>query len=239
MYFKKPLISSDKQDIFHLAPVPVYMKVFDDHELHDKVYSLGKEVLSEKQKLMGQELPNQYDTDRQKWYDHPDDYTDQWVEYDEQIPIGSRFFSPPNDFLDTDDDDVAVIKNRIDVGFRYLCNSIGSKVNKSKVTESWMQYYDPYSGRGHNQHNHCRWQREEGGINTQMFSGGYYLSDGEPVKDHPYSGVFAFHLRGQQYMIRPKKGMLIIWPYDIVHSVKPFYGKTQRAVINFNIQSVG
>jgi len=28
----------------------------------------------------------------------------------------------------------------------------------------------------------------------------------------------------------------MIWPYDIVHSVKPFYGKTQRCVINFNIQ---
>ena len=38
------------------------------------------------------------------------------------------------------------------------------------------------------------------------------------------------------YFIRPKKGMLIIWPYDIVHSVKPFYGETHRCVINFNIQ---
>ena len=53
MYFKKPLLSSDRQDIFHLAPVPVYMKVFDDDELHDRVYSLGKSVLSDKQKQMG------------------------------------------------------------------------------------------------------------------------------------------------------------------------------------------
>ena len=90
MYFKQPLLESGTQDIFHLAPVPVYMKVFDDEDLHDRVYKLGKEVLSDKQKLMGQELPNQYDTDRQKWYDYPNDHTDQWVEYDEQIPIGSR-----------------------------------------------------------------------------------------------------------------------------------------------------
>lgn len=69
-----------------------------------------------------------------------------------------------------------------------------------------------------------------------MFSGGYYLSDGDPIKDHPYSGVFSFHIRGMKYYIRPKKGMLIIWPYDIVHSVEPFYGKKHRAVINFNIQ---
>ena len=69
-----------------------------------------------------------------------------------------------------------------------------------------------------------------------MFVGGYYLSDGEPIKDHPYSGVFAFHIRGMKYYIRPKKGMLMIWPYDIVHSVEPFYGKSYRSVINFNIQ---
>ena len=30
--------------------------------------------------------------------------------------------------------------------------------------------------------------------------------------------------------------MLILWPYDIVHSVKPFYGKTYRVVINFNVE---
>ena len=97
-----------------------------------------------------------------------------------------------------------------------------------------MQYYDPYSGRGHNAHNHCRWSPEE--AKPMMFSGGYYLSDGLPIKDHPYSGVFAFHIRGMKYYIRPKKGMLIIWPYDIVHSVEPFYGSEYRCVVNFNIQ---
>ena len=238
MYFEKPLIESNQQDIFHLAPVPVYMKVFDDHELHDYVFSLGFDKLSPAQKQMGQELPEQFDTERQKWYDLPSDTQDMWVEYDEQIPIGSRFFTPPNDFLETEDKDVKKIVDRIHTGFKYLVESINKPYTKSKITESWMQFYDPYSGRGHNQHNHCRWQRAEAGINTQMFSGGYYLSDGEPIKDHPYSGVFAFHLRGQQYMIRPKKGMLVIWPYDIVHSVKPFYGKSHRCVINFNIQNV-
>jgi hypothetical protein len=31
--------------------------------------------------------------------------------------------------------------------------------------------------------------------------------------------------------------MLVMWPSDIVHSVKPFYGKTHRCVINFNIEN--
>lgn len=237
MYFKEPLIPSPSTDLFYLAPIPVYMKVFEDDDLHSRVYNLGKEVLSEKQKLMGQELPEQFDHERQKWYDLPSDYKEQWVEYDEQIPIGSRFFSPPNDFLDHDSDDVKVIRSRVEIGFKELGDALSVDISSSKITESWMQYYDPYAGRGHNQHNHCRWQRDEAGINSFMFSGGYYLSDGLPLKDHPYSGVFSFHVRGFQHMIRPKKGMLIIWPYDIVHSVKPFYGKEERCVINFNIQN--
>ena len=237
MYFEKPLLNSGKDNIFHLAPIPVYMKVFDDHELHDRVYDFGFNFLNSDQKRMGQELPEQYDFDRQQKGDFHVDNRDMWVEYDEQIPIGSRYFTPPNDFLKTDNEDVKVLVDRIHSGYRYLLDTLGKEYNDSKITESWMQYYDPFSGRGHNQHNHCRWSRDEAGINSQMFAGGYYLSDGDPIKDHPYSGVFTFHVRGQQHMIRPKKGMLVIWPYDIVHSVKPFYGKSHRCVINFNIQS--
>jgi len=70
-----------------------------------------------------------------------------------------------------------------------------------------------------------------------MFSGGYYLADGDPLLDHPYSGVFSFHLRDYQHLVRVKKGLLMMWPSDIVHSVKPFYGQNYRAVINFNIRS--
>lgn len=237
MYTDIPLHKTGKEDFYFLAPVPVYMKVFDDHDLHDYVYDLGFKQLNDKQRQMGQELPEQYDTERQLGGGYMQDNRDMWVEYDEQIPIGSRFFTPPNDFLKTDDEKVKTIVNRIESGFTYLLDTLGKKYDKTKITESWMQFYDPYSGRGHNQHNHCRWKRSEAGVNDQMFSGGYYLSDGDPIKDHPYSGVFAFHLRGQQHMIRPKKGMLVIWPYDIVHSVKPFYGKTHRCVINFNIQN--
>lgn len=237
MYLNTPLVQSDKQDFYYLAPIPVYMKVFDDHDLHDYVYDLGFSNLNAAQKQMGQELPERYDTQRQDEGDYLIDNRDMWVEYDEQIPIGSRYFTPPNDFLKTEDDKVKTIVERIHTGYEYLLDSLGKSYQGSKITESWMQYYDPYSGRGHNQHNHCRWQRDEANIGDQMFAGGYYLSDGEPIKDHPYSGVFTFHVRGQQHMIRPKKGMLIIWPYDIVHSVKPFYGKSHRCVINFNIQN--
>jgi hypothetical protein len=222
-------------NIKYLAPIPIYQHLFEDDDFSDRVYAFGFEVLHEKQKLMGHELPGQFDNARQDnfqiWYDK----SDEWVEENEVQPIGSRFWTPPNDFLNIQNPDVEIIKDRIEKGFLYMQDSLGhSHDSKPLITESWMQYYDPYSGRGHNAHNHCRWSASE--AKPMMFSGGYYLSDGKPIKDHPYSGVFAFHIRGMKYSIRPKKGMLIIWPYDFIHSVEPFYGEEHRCVINFNIQ---
>lgn len=234
MHFKKPLIETQDEHIFQLAPIPVYQRVYED-VLTDKVYKLGLETLTDTQKQMGQELPKQYDEERQSHYDVNYDRQEQWVEDHEFPPIGSRFYTPPNNFLDNQDEDVQVIRRRIEGGFLQLLKAMQIEAQgKPTITESWLQYYDPFSGRGHNAHNHCRWNHEE--AKPVMFSGGYYLSDGDPIQDHPYSGVFAFHIRGMKYYIRPKKGMLIIWPYDIVHSVEPFYGKEHRAVINFNIQ---
>jgi hypothetical protein len=57
MYFKNPIINTHQENIFHLAPIPLYVKQFDDHDLHDEVYNIGFNELSEEQKRMGQELP--------------------------------------------------------------------------------------------------------------------------------------------------------------------------------------
>lgn len=234
MKFNQPLIKSFDDNVYYLAPIPLYKRVFDDN-ISDSVYELGLELLSPQQKRMGQELPGKFDIERQTNYEVNYNRQDEWVEEHELPPIGSRFFTPPNDFLETDNEYVKVIERRIKAGFYQLLDSLKLKhERKSKITESWLQYYEPTSGRGHNAHNHCRWHHSE--AKPIMFSGGYYLSDGQPIKDHPYSGVFAFHIRGMKYYIRPKKGMLLIWPYDVIHSVEPFYGKKHRAVINFNIQ---
>lgn len=237
MYFEKPLIQTETPNVFYLAPIPVYQHIYEQDPLNDRVYELGLDTLSDTQKRMGQELPKQYDAERQSTYDVNYNRHDEWVEENEFQPIGSRFWTPPNDFLNRDEFDVKEIRRRITTGLRDLLVGIGkpeAAARQSIITESWMQYYDPYSGRGHNAHNHCRWSSGEAG--PLMFSGGYYLSDGQPIADHPYSGVFSFHVRGMKYFIRPKKGMLIIWPYDIIHSVEPFYGAEYRCVINFNIQ---
>ena len=56
MYFKKPLIPTDKEYIFQLAPIPVYQRVYDD-AIASVVHKLGLDSLTPQQKLMGQELP--------------------------------------------------------------------------------------------------------------------------------------------------------------------------------------
>ena len=159
-----------------------------------------------------------------------DSYIDKLISITKSKQIPNFVSDNPNDFLEAENADVDVINRRIKNGFKELIATTKEPV----ITESWLQYYEPTEGRGHNAHNHNRWQFNEERPN--MYSGGYYLSDGEPIKDHPYSGVFAFHVRGEKHFVRPKAGMLLIWPHDIVHSVEPFYGKKHRAVINFNIQ---
>ena len=84
---------------------------------------------------------------------------DNWVDLNEFHPIGSRFYTPPNNFLDLDNQDVKILRKRIDNGYKKLLNYLEIQNNQSpKITESWMQFYDPHSGRGHNTHNHCRCQ---------------------------------------------------------------------------------
>ena len=68
MTFQDPLIPSNIENLYYLAPIPVYVKYFEDHDLHDYVYNLGLERLTDEQKQMGQELPDQYDEQRQSTY---------------------------------------------------------------------------------------------------------------------------------------------------------------------------
>ena len=63
-------------------------------------------------------------------------------------PIGSRFYVNPNDFLEAENADVDVINRRIKNGFKELIATTKEPI----ITESWLQYYEPTEGRGHNAH---------------------------------------------------------------------------------------
>jgi len=157
--------------------------------------------------------------------------------------LGKKILSPkqklmdqdsPNNFLDaykltpknnSGSPDVDLIIKRIKMGFKKLTGKNG------KITKSWAQYYEPNSGKGHNSYNYNK------DVKPKIYSGSYYLHDGEPLTEYPYSGTLEFHVQGNKHFIKPKKGMLLIWPHDIIPSVKSFYGRVPRAVINFNIQT--
>ncbi len=67
------------------------------------------------------------------------------------------------------------------------------------------------------------------------WAGAYYVDDGAPDPSMPYSGVLSFRVRDQNYLFRPKPGLLLLWPSEILHEVHPFYGTRDRVAINFNI----
>lgn len=146
----------------------------------------------------------------------------------EQKLIGQ---SSPNNFLDSykvtpktnsGSPDVDLIIKRIKSGFKEFTGKNG------EITESWAQYYK--SNIVSDEFYYTQNRKEK----PKMYSGGYYLHDGESLTDH---GTLTFHVQDSKHYIRPQKGMLLIWPHDIIHSVEPFYGRVDRAVINFNIQA--
>ena len=49
MYFEKPLIPTESEDVFYLAPIPVFQKMYENDPLNDRVYKLGYETLDERQ----------------------------------------------------------------------------------------------------------------------------------------------------------------------------------------------
>jgi hypothetical protein len=230
MHFEQVTYPTGTSNVNFLAPIPLFLKNYEDAEFHREIYEWGKRNLTEIEKRMGQELPGQIDESRKKLFPmhlKPES----WIET-EDVPIGSRFSVNPNNFLELEKWQIQELKKRILCDATEFMLSLGIEPRAIHITESWIQYYDPHAGRGHNQHNHTRWKDSE--KQKYSFSGGYYLSDGDPSLDHPYSGAFCFHIRGMSHFMRPKPGMLMMWPSDIVHSVKPFYGKEHRCVINFN-----
>ena len=60
---------TNSSNIFHLAPIPVYKKVYKKDIITNRVYDFGLRVLSKEQKRMGQELIDRYDEERYSTYE--------------------------------------------------------------------------------------------------------------------------------------------------------------------------
>ena len=97
--FKKVLIETEHKHVYQLAPIPVYKKVYDD-PVAEHAFQLGLKILSKEQQRMGQELPEKYDEERQSTYQVNYARQEEWIEDHAKPPIGSRFYTPPNNFLE-------------------------------------------------------------------------------------------------------------------------------------------
>ena len=63
----------------------------------------------------------------------------------------------------------------------------------------------------------------------------------EEIKDHyPASGLIEFQygssqdFRSDTYMVKPKRGMMLVFPSWLKHSVYPYYCEGERRSMSFN-----
>ena len=52
---------TSKENIFNLAPIPVYKRVYEDDIVTNRAYDFGLRILDAEQRRMGQELVDKYD----------------------------------------------------------------------------------------------------------------------------------------------------------------------------------
>lgn len=215
------------EDLHHLAPVPIIyseLSMPDLESFHLDLIRIARESLTEPEI----EVPDvRHKEDMGKNFDLHDAY---WSET--QIPaIGVWHGVPTNSILDNPAEPVQRLRSVIEDRYRFALK-MTAQIEPAQpwISESWIQFYK--DGDYKVLHNHERYGPP---YPQERWSGAYYLHDGTPDPSMPYAGMFSFRVRQTNYYIRPKPGLLMLWPADILHEVAPFYGKDERIVINFNI----
>lgn len=216
-------------DLHHLAPVPIIYHLFhasDIDTFHLDLIRIARESLTEPER----EVPDvRHQDDMGQRFEFTDD---SWSE--RQPPaIGLWHGVPTNSFLDNPVPSVQRLRSLIEDRYRFALQATGGvDAENPWISESWIQFYKDSDDKI--LHNHERYGPP---YPEERWSGAYYLHDGQPDPAMPYAGMFSFRVRQVNYFIRPKAGLLLMWPSDILHEVAPFYGKDERIVINLNINT--
>jgi hypothetical protein len=218
-------------DVFHLAPIPV---VYHQCKRDDLVV-WHADLIQDARAVMREEVLEVPDVRHVHTMGNPPHFTDStWSE--QQIPaVGIWHRVPTNGFLGLDTTAVRMLRQIIEE--RYLCALAtldqGDEHPAAWISESWIQFYK--NGDYKVLHNHERYGPP---YPKARWAGAYYIDDGDPDPTMPYSGIFSFRVRTENYFIRPRAGLLLMWPADILHEVHPFYGARERVVVNFNINTM-
>jgi Putative 2OG-Fe(II) oxygenase len=218
------------EDLYHFAPVPL---IYRDIEVED-LAALNRQLL---EVARSQLTPQQLEVPDRRQIDSlgraPEVRDEAWSET-QVTAVGIWHRVPTNNLLDVPAGSVKILRSIIEERYLFAVAATGELAPGEKVspwvTESWIQFYQ--DGDDKVLHNHERYGPP---YPEHRWSGAYYIADGTPDETMPYSGMFSFRVRGANYFVRPRPGLLMLWPADILHEVHPFYGKDQRVVINFNI----
>lgn len=216
-------------DVFHLAPIPlVYHRVQEAglEEWHVQLMEEARIAFTEP----ALEVPDVRHINSMGAPPHFED--DNWSE--EQIPaVGIWHSVPPNSYLTLQAACVRKLQTLIEERYLHALSICGfGHEHAPWISESWIQFYK--SGDCKVLHNHERYGPP---YPHNRWAGAYYIDDGDPDPSMPYSGALSFRVRQCNYYFRPRSGLLMIWPADILHEVHPFYGSRERVVVNFNINT--
>jgi len=152
------------------------------------------------------------------------------------ITLGNTSFEDGNLFTKTNTH-IQTLKNLIleeCQNYYKLLSGYGERdaIDLEIALEGWYQTLK--KGDYHEYHNHSTL------TDTCFISGAYYTDPGEANM----GGDFSINLNPQifqnnescTYKLKVKKGLLVMFPANIYHSVLPYYGDTNRNCIAFNIR---
>jgi hypothetical protein len=225
----RDILHPHRDDLYHLAPVPVYYREFDDAELED----LNRQLIEIAKQALPEPIREVPDARHAHTLGSVPTFKDASWSETQTTPVGVWHRVPVNQFLDLPEGPVTRLRSVVEDAYRSAI-AITEQCDDTEpwITESWIQFYK--DGDYKVLHNHERYGPP---YPDRRWVGAYYVDDGAPDSTMPYSGVFSFSVRRVKYFIRPRAGLLMLWPADILHEVHPFYGERQRIVVNFNINS--
>jgi hypothetical protein len=217
-------------DLFHFAPVPlIYRDLGPDEaaELNPELVEVARNTFTGPVL----EVPDRRHIDD---LGTAPEMADSIWSKTQPTPVGIWHRVPTNNLLDVPADAVkrlrAIIENRYLFALSATGRTEPGEQVSPAITESWIQFYR--AGDDKVLHNHERYGPP---YPRHPWAGAYYVADGDPDPSMPYAGVLSFRVRNENYFFRPRAGLLLMWPADILHEVHPFYGRSERIVINFNI----
>jgi len=238
----------DKKSGLHLInPIPVWKRQITEKDVGD-VEKFNSKLIEDSKNYYSNwetEVPDEKHLDKSSFsQENIEKLNDRDIFSHTQKPaVGKWHAVPTNNFLNLKTPEVVKLKKIILNDYLAALNEFSflgydsqysvESISKSNphLDESWIQFYK--NGDYKVLHNHLRYEKDD--KFKHIWAGGYYIDDGNPDVWQPYSGRFEFNIRNSRYFVKPKSGMIMLWPGDILHAVNPFYGSRDRVCINFNL----